>query len=225
MWWKVLTVTLLAYTVIAGLFFPIPNIVIVDESVRNLFFHVPMWFGMTLMLMLAVGCAVAFLANNNLKYDTYAKVFSQTAIVFGTLGLITGSLWALITWGKLWTSDPKLNGTAIGMLLYLAYFVLRASMEEAHKRATVSSVFNILIFPVFFSLIYILPRMFDSLHPGNGGNPGFNIYDQAKHLRMVFYPAVIGWSLLGFWISTQLIRIQELERQFIEREIIDINER
>lgn len=224
MWWKALTVILLIYTILAGLFFPIPTVDIVDESVRNLFFHVPMWFAMTIMLILGAVNSILYLAKNKIQYDINAKIFTQTALIFGVLGLITGSLWALITWGALWTNDPKLNGTAIGMLLYLAYFVLRNSLEEDSKRATVSAVYNILVFPIFLSLIYVLPRIFASLHPGNGGNPGFNIYDQAKHLRIVFYPAVIGWFLLGFWISTQLIRLKKIENQFIEQEIIDINE-
>ncbi|HTF82885.1 MAG TPA: cytochrome c biogenesis protein CcsA [Cytophagales bacterium] len=215
---------MLAYTILAGLFFPIPNVDIVDESVRNLFFHVPMWFGMTLMLLLGFVNAIAYLVTSKMVYDIRSKTFTQTALIFGMLGLVTGSLWALITWGHLWTNDPKLNGTAIGMLLYMAYFVLRNSLEEDIKRATVSSVYNILIFPIFFSLIYVLPRLFESLHPGNGGNPGFNIYDQAKHLRLVFYPAVIGWFLLGFWISNQLIRVKKIENELIEQEIIDINE-
>lgn len=224
MWWRILTIILLIYTILAGLFFPIPNVAIVDESVRNLFFHVPMWFGMTIMLILGFVNSILYLRTHKIKYDINAKVFTQTALIFGVLGLITGSLWALITWGYLWTKDPKLNGTAIGMLLYLAYFVLRNSLEEENKRATVSSVFNIMAFPIFISLIYILPRLFDSLHPGNGGNPGFNIYDQAKHLRLVFYPAVFAWFLLGYWISDQLIRLKKIENQLIEQEIIDINE-
>jgi heme exporter protein C len=48
--------------------------------------------------------------------------------------------------------------------------------------------------------------MTDSLHPGNGGNPGFNAYDLDSSLRAIFYPAVIGWTLLGYWIATLKIR-------------------
>ncbi len=50
-------------------------------------------------------------------------------------------------------------------------------------------------------LIFILPRMTDSLHPGSGGNPGFNVYDMNSQLRMVFYPSVLGFIFLGIWIS------------------------
>ena len=54
-----------------------------------------------------------------------------------------------------------------------------------------------------------------SLHPGNGGNPGFNYYDLDDKLRMVFYPAVIGWTLLGFWVATLRIRIKEISLKII----------
>jgi heme exporter protein C len=60
-------------------------------------------------------------------------------------------------------------------------------------------------------LLFILPRLTDSLHPGNGGNPGFNTYDLDLNMRKVFYPAVIGWALLGFWITDLRNRIGKIE--------------
>ena len=54
--------------------------------------------------------------------------------------------------------------------------------------------------------------MTDSLHPGNGGNPAFGQYDLDSDLRMVFYPAVLGWTLLGFWITTLQIRSVNLQK-------------
>ncbi len=59
-------------------------------------------------------------------------------------------------------------------------------------------------------LIFILPRLTDSLHPGNGGNPGFNVYDLNSQLRIVFYPAVIGFICLGLWISDIKLKIQKI---------------
>jgi heme exporter protein C len=99
------------------------------------------------------------------------------------------------------------------MLTYLAYLVLRNSIEDEEKRARVSAVYNIFSFPVFVVLIFVLPRLTDSLHPGNGGNPGFNSYDLDNRLRLVFYPAVIGWTLLGFWISNIATRIHILKNK------------
>jgi heme exporter protein C len=58
--------------------------------------------------------------------------------------------------------------------------------------------------------IIILPRMTDSLHPGSGGNPGFNVYDLDRTMRLVFYPAIIGWALLALWIAEIRVRIHRL---------------
>jgi heme exporter protein C len=99
------------------------------------------------------------------------------------------------------------------MLMYAAYFVLRSSIDDEEKKARVSAVYNIFSFPVFIVLVFVLPRLTDSLHPGNGGNPGFNSYDLDSRLRMVFYPAVIGWSLIGFWMSDLSIRTLFIEHK------------
>jgi heme exporter protein C len=58
--------------------------------------------------------------------------------------------------------------------------------------------------------------MTDSLHPGNGGNPGFNAYELDSRLRMIFYPAVVGWSLLGLWLAEQRIRLNIIKSKINE---------
>ena len=121
-------------------------------------------------------------------------------------------LWAKFTWGTYWTNDPKLNGSALGLLIYFSYFVLRGSVKDELKKAKISSVYNIFAFAMLIPLIFILPRMTDSLHPGNGGNPGFNVYDMNSQLRVVFYPSVIGFILLGIWITNIRVGIKFLNK-------------
>ena len=58
------------------------------------------------------------------------------------------------------------------------------------------AIYNIIAFVMMIVFIGVLPRMTDSLHPGNGGNPAFGNYDLDSNMRMVFYPAVIGWILM-----------------------------
>jgi heme exporter protein C len=134
-------------------------------------------------------------------------------MVFALLGLITGSVWAKFTWGDWWTNDPKLNSVAIGLLIYLAYSLVRSSMPDEMQKARISSVYNIFAFVIFMVLIWILPRMTDSLHPGNGGNRAFSKMDLDNRIRMVFYPAILGWTLLGYWIAQLRIRIKNIEQQ------------
>ncbi|MDO7718878.1 MAG: ABC transporter permease, partial [Schleiferiaceae bacterium] len=102
------------------------------------------------------------------------------------------------------------NGTAVSMLIYAAYFVLRNSVDDAKKRATLAAVYNIFSFVLMVVFIGVLPRLTDSLHPGNGGNPAFSNYDLDSNMRMVFYPAVFGWILIGFWITELRRRIAGL---------------
>ncbi len=207
-WWKVLAALLLFYTVIAGLLMDAPRLHILNETIRALHFHVPMWFGMLALLLLSVVYAVKYLRSGELRHDRYAVEFANAGLIFGILGIVTGMFWAHYTWGKFWSFDPKQNMSAIALLIYLAYFVLRGSFEDDHQRARISSVYNIFAFAAMVPLLFILPRLTSSLHPGNGGNPGFNAYDLDSNLRMVFYPAVIGWFLLGLWFASLRVRLR-----------------
>lgn len=210
-WWKYLGLALGILVISAGLLIDAPRLPILNESIRNLFFHVASWFAMFLMWILSLIYSIRYLKNPVQKLDIYASEFANVSIVFGIIGIITGSIWARFTWGDWWVNDPKLNATSIALLIYLAYFVLRSSIEDEQQKARISAVYNIFAFAAAMPLIFILPRMTDSLHPGNGGNPGFNAYDLNSNLRMIFYPAIIGWFLIGLWIASLNIR-----RRFIE---------
>ena len=212
-WWKFLAIILLLYTIIGGLLIPVPKQVILYESIRNLYFHVPMWFSMIFLFFMSVVYSFKGLSTNNLSFDTKAKELVNAGIIFGILGTITGSIWAKYTWGAWWVNDVKLNGSAITMPIYLAYIVLRGSLDDEQKKARISGVYNIFAFVLLLVFIGILPRMTDSLHPGNGGNPGFNNYDLDNNMKLVFYPAVIAWILLGWWIASIRIRIANLTQK------------
>jgi heme exporter protein C len=216
-WWKLLCIALLFYTVIMGFLGPVPRLAILNESIRNLYFHVPMWFGMVLILGLSVFHSIGYLRTPLMSNDDKAVTAAHTGILFGGLGLVTGMAWARVTWGAWWVNDPKLNGAAISMLIYCAYLVLRNSLEDEDQRARISAIYNIFAFATLVPLLFILPRLTDSLHPGNGGNPGFNQYDLDSNLRLVFYPAVVGWALLGIWLTQLNVRLRRLERITEER--------
>ena len=208
---KILCVILLVYTVSAGILFDVPRLPILNETIRVLYFHVPMWFTMIFLLFLSSINAYRFISSGDLSYDLKSYNYANIGVFFGVLGIISGMIWAKYTWGTYWTNDPKLNGSAVGLLIYFSYFVLRNSVEDESKKGKISSVYNILAFSMLIPLIFILPRMTDSLHPGNGGNPGFNVYDLNSQLRIVFYPAVIGFILLGIWIADLRLRILKLK--------------
>lgn len=215
-WWKILAVLLVLYSIIGGFLFSVPVKPILNETIRNIHFHVPMWFTMIVILTISFVYSVRYLRTSSEKDDLMAVESANVGIVFGLLGLITGAVWAKFTWGEAWSNDPKQNSAAIALLVYLAYLVLRNSLEEEQKRGRISAVYNIFAFPIMVVLLFILPRLTDSLHPGNGGNPGFNTKDMAPELRPVFYPAVLGWILIGVWITQLRYRIRKIENKKLE---------
>ena len=215
-WWKALAVVLLLYTFIGGMLFEVPRLSILNETIRNQYFHVTMWFAMLIHLTGSLVYAVKYLRSGNLEDDYKSIELANVGILFSVLGMFTGMLWAEYAWGHWWSGDPKQNMTAICMLIYFAYLVLRNSMADEQQRARVSAVYNIFAYATLFPLLFVLPRLTDSLHPGNGGNPGFNFYDLDSKLRMVFYPAVIGWTLLGLWLAELRFRYRKIKRTLDE---------
>jgi heme exporter protein C len=214
-WWKISSVALLLYALIGGFLLPVPARPIVNESIRNLYYHVPMWFGMISLMTISVFFSIRYLATGKLEYDIRAQAFARSGMVFGLLGIVTGAIWATYTWGQPWSNDVKQILAAIALLIYAAYFVLRSSMDDIDKRARVAGVYSIFAYAMLFPTLFIIPRLYDSLHPGGEGNPAMDQRDIDPLMRLVFWPAVLGWTLLGVWISTLIIRLQRIKDQAV----------
>jgi heme exporter protein C len=220
-WWKILSIFLLLYTFIAGLLIPLPHKTAYEdsnlyESMRNFFFHVPMWFSQLILITVSLVYSIMYLRKPDVKYDFYATEFARTGTVLGCLGLLTGAIWANYTWGAAWSNDPKQIGAAIALLIYVAYFVLRNSMTDMDKRGRIAAVYNIFAYFIYIPMIMILPRLTESLHPGGKGtegNPGLGGSSLDATMRLVFWPAVMGWALLATWITTLRLRVRILEEK------------
>jgi heme exporter protein C len=223
-WWKFLSVVLLVYTFTWGLLLKVPNLPALEETSRNLFFHVCMWFGMMILFIISFVQAIKYLRTGKLIHDTASRQYAGVGILFGLLGYITGSIWMSYTWVDSNKSfydsfdsiarEPKLIGAAIALLVYAAYLVLRDSIQDIDKRARISAVYNIFAFAMLFPSIWIIPRLLDSLHPGGSeGNPALDPGSASANMRLVFYPAIAGWTLIGVWIATLKIRMKILYEQ------------
>ena len=192
-----------------GIHFPYRNLL--QETIRNTYFHVALWFSMIFLFIGAIRRSSKYLRSKDLIEDQRAASLTSVGILFGLMGLTTGAVWARFTWGSYWSGDIKQNMTAIALLIYMAYFVLRSSIDDPDKKARISAVYNIFAFAALILLIYVVPRLTDSLHPGAGGNPAFGGEDLDNTMRMVFYPIIIGWTLIGFWIAQLGSRIRILQ--------------
>ncbi len=204
--------------------FPYRNVIY--ESIRNTYFHVPMWFALMFLFVASAWQSILFLRHDGragspsrksgkpvskLDFDRKAAAYAEIGLLFGIMGLVTGMLWAQYAWGAAWSNDIKQLMTAVALLVYLAYFILRRSFDEPEKGARLSAVYNIFAFAALIPLLYVVPRLFASLHPGATGNPAFGSGDLDNTMRAVFYPSIIGWTLLGFWVAQLRIRYQRLK--------------
>jgi len=222
-WWKIAAIALLTYAVVGGLLLPVPELSQLGETIRNLYYHVCMWFSMMILFTVSIVHSVKYLRTGDLNHDIKAESFAGVGTYMVLLGYATGAIWASYTWadpnnpayasfGSI-MREPKLIGAAIALLVYGAYFILRSSVTDMDQRARVSAVYNIFAYAMLFPSIWIIPRLLPSLHPGQEGNPALNFNDIDSRMRMVFYPAVLGWTLLGTWIATLLVRYKQLNEK------------
>lgn len=210
-WWKIIAIALSYYVLMAGLLLPVPQLPLIGESIRNLFFHVPIWFSMILLLGAGVFYSIRFLSTSHIKNDLISSALTYTGIFLGIAGIVSGSVWAKFTWGNWWVDDPKLKGSAISLFMYFAWMILRNSLKDEHVRARLSAVYNIFAFVMLIFLVLIIPRLSAfSLHPGADNNPVLP-KNMEPQLRWVFYPAILAWTLLSLWLTNIYIRIRKLE--------------
>lgn len=222
-WWKIVSVTLLVYTFIAGFLGTVPRLPLLQETIRNLYFHVCMWFAMMILFTISIIHSVKYLNNKSAVHDIKARAYAAVGSYMGILGYLTGAIWASYTWadpnnpayaslGSI-MREPKLIGAALALLVYGAYFILRSSITDVDQRARVSAVYNVFAYAMLFPTIWIIPRLLPSLHPGQEGNPALNFNDIDARMRVVFYPAVIGWTLLGSWIAQLSVRMELIKEK------------
>ncbi len=212
-WWKWLILLLVAYAFPMAFLGEVSVQTLLHETIRNLYFHVTMWFSMFIMFIISMVYAIKYLSSENLNHDLSSKISAQIGTVFGMIGIVTGMVWANNTWGKPWVNDPQLNAAAITMIAYCAYFILRNSIEDEKKKARISAVYNLFAFVIMFILLGIMPRINTSLHPGKGGSPGFGSYDLAPTMRPVFYISILIWTLMGVWIFTIQRKYEKIKKQ------------
>lgn len=221
--YKAAAIALVLYAVLAGLLKPLPDRgALLGQSMRSVFYHVPMWFAMMLMAAISVLSSIQFLQTRDERHDWRAEESARIAILFGVLGLITGSIWSRVTWGAAlpdtdlqawwnWT-EPKLTMALLAVLIYLAYLLVRNSFEDSVQRARVAAVYNVFAAATLIPLFYILPKILGGLHPGSGAEgEGTTIRNFSGEFAVVFWPAVAGMMLTGTWILELRMRIRKLE--------------
>lgn len=151
--------------VIYSVFYLVPPVEGLGYYARIAFFHIPVAWVSVLAFLVSAAAAGQYLRTQQLQYDWVSAYSAKLGLVFCLLATISGAVFAKLTWGVYWNWDPRQTTIFILLLLYGAYLALRSGIEEAERRATVAAVYACLSFITVPFLVFIIPRMYFSLHP------------------------------------------------------------
>ncbi|RFM25070.1 MAG: ABC transporter permease [Candidatus Thermochlorobacter aerophilum] len=193
-----------------------PNKVsMLSETTRNMYFHVPMAITAVVAFLTSVWYSIKYLRTKELEHDIAAETASGLGFLFNLLAMLTGAIWAKVTWGQFWHWDPRQTTIFLVFLMYSAYFALRASVTVAERRAALASVYSIFSFPALIFLYFILPRMVPGLHPGSDKgdvNPAVSATTDLE-IRLILYSSMIGFIALFFWLHNLRTRAAKLSQR------------
>jgi heme exporter protein C len=179
---------------------------------RIFYFHVASaWTAFLAFFVVFIG-SIAYLRTRALSWDVVAVSAAEIGIVFTSLTLVSGSIWARSAWGTWWTWEPRLTTTLMLWLIYVSYLLLRGMMEDADRRAAFASVFGIIGFVdvpfVFFSI-----RWWRTLHPQVVGSEGFNM--EATMLPALFL-SVIAFTVVFLHLLLLRASLERSQQEMVE---------
>jgi heme exporter protein C len=208
----------LAGVIVAAFSYVPPAEGFVGESSRIVFFHVPMAWIAVLAFLVSCVASVMYLKRRDPKDDIRASVSAGLGLLFAVLATTTGAVFARIMWNAYWNWDPRQTSITILLLIYAAYLALRAAIDDPERRASLSAVYAILAFVTVPFLVFVVPRIYWSLHPDTIINTrGENEFD--PRYTQVLMAALAGFTGLYVWLYTIGCRIEAI-RQRRHREVL-----
>ena len=172
---------------------------------RIFYFHMGTVWVATVAFIIVFIASIIYLWKGTRKWDILAYCSAELGVLFLTLTIITGSVWAKPIWGTWWTWDPQLTTTFILWILYIVYLVLRSSAENDTKKAKYAAVFAIIAF-IDLPLVYISVRVMRGISPVVFGPGGGGIA-----------PEMMNALLINMAACTLLFIVLLLERIDLER--------
>jgi heme exporter protein C len=131
---------------------------------RIFYFHMPLAVVAFLSFFVVFVASIAWLVKNKREWDMLAVAAAELGLLFCTLVLVTGSIWAKAIWGVWWTWDPRLTTTLVLWLIYVGYFMLRSALADPLKRARLAAIVGIIGF-VDVPIVFMSIRWWRTIHP------------------------------------------------------------
>lgn len=170
------------------------------------YFHVPLAWNAFLAFAIVFIASFRYLTTRDRKWDIRAAAAAEVGVLFTTLVLITGPIWAKPVWGIWWTWDARLTLTLVLWLIYVAYLMLRHYVESPDKRATLSAVVGIIGF-VDVPLVYFAIRWWRTQHPqpviAGGDDSGLD-----PQMATTLYVAAFTFTALYVYLYKKRVRLE-----------------
>jgi heme exporter protein C len=130
---------------------------------RIMYVHFPSWIATALAYTTAFVASILYLLRRRPAFDALALAGVEVGAVFNLSGILTGSIWGRPTWGVWWTWDPRLTTTAIMLIIFVGYLLLRSFIEDPDARARTSAIVAVVGF-VDLPIVYFSVRWWRTLH-------------------------------------------------------------
>ena len=183
---------------------------VMGDVQRVFYFHIgTAWVGL-LGFVLAAVFGVLYLIQKDLKWDIVSVATIEISVVFFFITIVLGSIWARPTWNTWWNWDPRLTTAAITELVYVAYFMLRAGLEDPERRARFGAVYALLgglSAPITFMAI----RLFRSIHPVVIGTGQGETLPLTSDMKVAFFFALFAFTVIFIDLFWNRIRLGQLE--------------
>jgi heme exporter protein C len=161
----------------------------------------------------AMLASIGYLWKKDLRYDSVAVATTEVSLVFATVLLATGSIWARVAWNTWWNWQPRLTSMLICWILYTGYLMLRRAIDEPHQRARLSGVLSIFAFVDVIIVWYSIQWWKQNQHP----EPVLEVRGGRGMDRMIEAP--MWFNLLALALIAIIIVILRLRQENAKREI------
>lgn len=208
-WGAVLTAATIVMIGVATVFAlgvaPTPQQDVGGDVQRIFYFHVGIaWVAGLALLVTSVASALYLWRGEQRRYDIVAVSSVEIGVVFGILTVVSGMFWARPVWGTWWTWDPRLTTTAITLFIYVAYLMLRNTIDDAQRRARFSAVYGIIAF-ASVPITYFSTTWWNTLHPSQVMSAGLT-----PAMRSAIFPALIAFTLFYVVLLRARARIERV---------------
>lgn len=188
-----------------------PLVPVLQETTRVIYFHIPAAWVTVVALGWSMLHSILFLVRRDLRHDDHAAAAAELGLLFCIAATVTGALWAKSMWGAYWNWDPRETSIFFILLLYSAYLALRGSIEGDERRARLSAVYSVVAFVAVPFLVFVVPRMYETLHPDPLINKRGKI-DMDPLMVLGFVSMLVGFTVLFFWLQSVKVRLTRIER-------------